>query len=33
MQSTEGARQTLIASNELSNLAVRLNDMVGKFRI
>jgi methyl-accepting chemotaxis protein len=33
MQSTEGARQTLIASNELSKLAVRLNDMVGKFRI
>lgn len=33
MQSTEGARQTLEASNELSKLAVRLNDMVGKFRL
>ena len=33
MQSTEGARQTLEASNELSKLAVRLNDMVGKFRV
>ncbi|PHX44869.1 hypothetical protein AO263_29845 [Pseudomonas sp. NZIPFR-PS5] len=33
MQSTEGARQTLEASSELSTLAVRLNDMVGKFRL
>lgn len=33
MQSTEGARQTLEASNELAKLAVRLNDMVGKFKV
>ncbi|MBD8481403.1 methyl-accepting chemotaxis protein [Pseudomonas coleopterorum] len=33
IQSSEGANQTLIASNELSRLAVNLNDMVTKFKI
>ena len=33
VQSTEGARQTLEASNDLSRLALRLNDMVGNFKI
>lgn len=32
MQSSEGTRQTLIASNELSQLAVNLNDLVLRFR-
>ncbi|MCI3947124.1 methyl-accepting chemotaxis protein [Pseudomonas syringae] len=32
VQSSEGARQTLVASNELSQLAVNLNDLVVRFR-
>lgn len=32
MQSSEGTRQTLIASNELSQLAVNLNNLVLRFR-
>ncbi|UOK36288.1 methyl-accepting chemotaxis protein [Pseudomonas palleroniana] len=31
-QSTEGARQTLAASNELSRLAINLNDLVLRFK-
>jgi len=33
IQSSEGASQTIIASNELSRLAVNLNSLVQKFRI
>lgn len=33
IQSSEGTQQTLIASNELSKLAVSLNQMVGRFKI
>jgi len=32
LQSSEGTRQTLAASDELSQLAVNLNRMVGRFR-
>ncbi|CAM3311072.1 methyl-accepting chemotaxis protein [Pseudomonas floridensis] len=32
VQSSEGTRQTLIASNELSRLAVNMNDLVLRFR-
>ena len=32
VQSSEGTRQTLIASNELSQLAVNLNNLVLRFR-
>jgi len=33
LQSSEGTRQTLIASGELSQLAINLNQMVARFRI
>ncbi|WP_242198604.1 MULTISPECIES: methyl-accepting chemotaxis protein [unclassified Pseudomonas] len=33
VQSSEGTHQTLLASNELSRLAISLNQMVGRFRI
>ncbi|KPZ12955.1 Methyl-accepting chemotaxis protein [Pseudomonas syringae pv. spinaceae] len=32
VQSSEGTRQTLVASNELSQLAVNLNDLVLRFK-
>ncbi|MEQ7918996.1 hypothetical protein ABQX22_07350 [Xanthomonas sp. WHRI 1810A] len=32
LQSSEGTQQTLIASNELSQLAVNLNQMVARFK-
>uniref|UniRef100_UPI00385149DE methyl-accepting chemotaxis protein n=1 Tax=Pseudomonas capsici TaxID=2810614 RepID=UPI00385149DE len=33
IQSGEGARQTLAASNELSTLAINLNHLVGRFKV